>query len=133
MKEFSKEQKRLFEDFSQSMASRPISVDKYDRFNVKRGLRNSNGTGVLVGLTRVGEVFSYYMDDGERLPVEGHLYYNGIALRDLVLGFYEDKRFGYEETAYLLLFGELPDRDQLVNFEKCWPIIELCPLILLRI
>ncbi|NLL64449.1 MAG: citrate/2-methylcitrate synthase [Clostridiaceae bacterium] len=118
MKEFSKEQKRLFEDFSQSMASRPISVDKYDRFNVKRGLRNSNGTGVLVGLTRVGEVFSYYMDDGERLPVEGHLYYNGIALRDLVLGFYEDKRFGYEETAYLLLFGELPDRDQLVNFEK---------------
>ena len=78
MKEFSKEQKRLFEDFSQSMASRPISVDKYDRFNVKRGLRNSNGTGVLVGLTRVGEVFILY---GRRRTFASRrsLYYNGLS------------------------------------------------------
>ncbi|HHX37338.1 MAG TPA: citrate/2-methylcitrate synthase [Clostridiaceae bacterium] len=118
MKDFSKEQQRVFDDFEKSLSRRAIPISMYDRYNVKRGLRNANGTGVLVGLTRVGEVFSYYMDDGERLPVEGHLFYNGVALTDLVRGFYEEKRFGFEETAYLLLFGELPDREQLHNFEK---------------
>lgn len=88
----------------------------YERFNVKRGLRNSDGTGVLVGLTEVGEVMSYIMDDAERIPVEGRLFYQGIEISDIVSGFYQEKRFGFEETAYLLLFGELPTEDELKIF-----------------
>lgn len=90
----------------------------YEKYNVKRGLRNDDGTGVLVGLTEVGEVFSYIMDDGERVPTEGRLFYRGIEINDLVNGFYEEKRFGFEECVYLLLFGELPTNEQLVNFTQ---------------
>ncbi len=108
----------LTEDFFASPAGARISPDLYERFSVKRGLRNANGTGVLVGLTRVGEVFSYYVDDGERLPVEGRLFYQGIPVTDLVQGFFEEQRFGFEEAAYLLLNGVLPSRDQLTRFEN---------------
>lgn len=83
---------------------------------MKRGLRNEDGTGVLVGLTEVGEVMSYIVDDAERIPVEGRLFYQGIEISDIVGGFYEEKRFGFEETAYLLLFGELPTQNQLDQF-----------------
>lgn len=89
----------------------------YEKYNVKRGLRNDDGTGVLVGLTEVGEVFSYIMDDGDRVPTEGRLFYRGIEINDLVNGFYQDKRFGFEECVYLLLFGELPTKTQLTDFE----------------
>jgi len=88
----------------------------YERYNVKRGLRNEDGTGVLVGLTEVGEVMSYIVDDAERIPVEGRLFYQGIEISDLVNGFYQDKRFGFEETAYLLLFGDLPNETELTSF-----------------
>ena len=88
----------------------------YERYNVKRGLRNEDGTGVLVGLTEVGEVMSYIVDGAERIPVEGRLFYQGIEISDLVNGFYQDKRFGFEETAYLLLFGELPNENELTSF-----------------
>ena len=88
----------------------------YERYNVKRGLRNEDGTGVLVGLTEVGEVMSYIVDDAERIPVEGRLFYQGIEISDLVNGFYQDKRFGFEETAYLLLFGDLPNENELTSF-----------------
>ncbi len=98
----------------------------YERYNVKRGLRNADGTGVLVGLTEVGEVMSYIVDDVERVPIEGRLFYQGIEINDLVNGFFEQKRFGFEETAYLLLFGELPDIDQLKKFEQM--LSELRPL-----
>lgn len=94
-----------------------IDPELYSRYDVKRGLRNEDGTGVLVGLTNVGEVFSYYMDDRDRIPVEGRLFYRGIEISELVNGFYEERRFGFEETAYLLLFGELPTREQLSSFE----------------
>jgi citrate synthase len=80
-------------------------------------LRNEDGTGVLVGLTEVGEVFSYIMDDADRVPVEGRLFYRGMGVADIVNGFYQDKRFGFEETVYLLLFGELPTQEQLDQFE----------------
>jgi len=93
-----------------------IDSSLYERYNVKRGLRNEDGTGVLVGLTEVGEVMSYIVDDAERIPVEGRLFYQGIEISDIVTGFYEDKRFGFEETAYLLLFGELPTKEQLSQF-----------------
>ncbi len=90
----------------------------YDRYNVKRGLRNEDGTGVLVGLTEIGEVFSYIIDDAERVPTEGRLFYRGIEINDLVNGFYQEKRFGFEECVYLLLFGELPNKGQLKQFEE---------------
>src|SRR5450759_465721 len=85
-----------------STAKSRIDPSLYERYSVKRGLRNDDGTGVLVGLTEVGEVFSYIMDDAERVSVEGRLFYRGIDVNDLVGGFYQEKRFGFEETAYLL-------------------------------
>ncbi len=101
-----------------SAASNKIDPTLYKRYNVKRGLRNDDGTGVLVGLTEIGEVYGYIMDDAERIPSEGRLFYQGMEIQDLVNGFYQHKRFGFEETAYLLLFGELPTQKQLRTFER---------------
>src|SRR5659263_690256 len=101
-----------------STAKSKIDPSLYERYNVKRGLRNDDGTGVLVGLTEVGEVMSYIVDDAERVPVQGRLFYQGIEISDIVSGFYEDGRFGFEETAYLLLFGELPTTAQLEQFNS---------------
>lgn len=92
-----------------------IDPELYGRYNVKRGLRNNDGTGVLVGLTEVGEVMSYLMDDGDRMPVDGRLYYQGYEVTDLVNGFYK-KRFGYEEIAFLLITGDLPTETELADF-----------------
>jgi citrate synthase len=100
-----------------SAAKSRIDPTLYEKYSVKRGLRNEDGTGVLVGLTEVGEVFSYIMDDADRVPVEGRLFYRGMGVADIVNGFYQDKRFGFEETVYLLLFGELPTQEQLDQFE----------------
>ena len=90
----------------------------YAKYGVKRGLRNDNGSGVLVGLTTIGNVHGYVMDEGERRPIPGELYYRGINVRDIVQADKREHRFGYEETAYLLLFGELPTARQLVDW-KC--------------
>lgn len=95
-----------------------IDSELYTRYNVKRGLRNADGTGVLVGMTEVGDVHSYIIDEGEKIPVEGRLKYRGIDIYELVRGFEEDKRFGFEECCYLLLFGELPDRSRLEEFSR---------------
>lgn len=95
-----------------------IEPGLYDRFNVKRGLRNNDGTGVLVGLTEIGEVHAYIMDEGERVPIEGRLFYRGIDICDLVSGFREEKRSGFEECAYLLLFGVLPDMEEMTAFKR---------------
>jgi len=109
----------LFKELVENATSRTkIDADLYARYNVKRGLRNDDGTGVLVGLTEVGEVLSYIVDDADRVPTEGRLFYRGIEINQLVNGFYEQKRFGFEETVYLLLFGELPDQAQLEQFEE---------------
>jgi citrate synthase len=95
-----------------------ISPDFYKKFNVKRGLRNDDGTGVLVGLTEIGDVHGYILDEGEKIPVEGRLRYRGIGVTDLVNGFLAEKRFGFEETVFLLLFGELPNTKSLSEFES---------------
>lgn len=95
-----------------------IDYGLYDKYNVKRGLRNNDGTGVLVGLTKIGDVHSYIIDEGEKVPVEGRLMYRGIDVKDLVEGIKKDKRFGYEECCYLLLFGELPTVQQLAQFKQ---------------
>lgn len=88
----------------------------YPQFNVKRGLRNSDGTGVLVGLTSIGDVHGYIIDENERVPVEGQLYYRGYNVSDLVKGFQVEKRFGFEEVCYLLMFGALPTTVRLEEF-----------------
>ena len=90
----------------------------YSKYEVKRGLRNSNGTGVLVGLTEIGDVHGYILDENERIPVEGKLSYRGIDVNEITEGFIKDGRFGFEESIYLLLFGELPSGDQLSNFQS---------------
>ena len=84
----------------------------YDKYSVKRGLRNADGTGVLVGLTRVGSVHGYVISESEKVPVPGQLFYRGVDVKDLVEGCRAEDRFGYEECAYLLLFGELPSKAQ---------------------
>ena len=85
----------------------------YQKYNVKRGLRNADGTGVLVGLTTIGNVHGYVVSEGEKQPIPGELYYRGINVKDIVQADRRERRFGYEETAYLLLFGSLPDQQQL--------------------
>lgn len=95
-----------------------VPAEYFDRFEVKRGLRNRDGSGVMAGLTKVCAVEGYYIDDGERKPVEGHLTYRGIDINDLVDGCIKENRFGYEEVAWLLLFGHLPTKNQLNEFNK---------------
>lgn len=95
-----------------------IQSEFYKKYQVKRGLRNENGTGVLVGLTEIGNVYGYHLDGDVKVPDDGRLFYRGIDVSDIVKGFQEDNRRGYEETAYLLLFGELPTKDQLAEFNQ---------------
>lgn len=93
-----------------------IDRSRYKQYDVKRGLRNADGTGVMAGLTRIGNVRGYYMQDGEKCPMPGQLFYRGIDLENLVDGFVSEERFGYEETAYLILFGTLPTSEELKEF-----------------
>ena len=95
-----------------------IDPGLYGKYEVKRGLRDINGQGVLAGLTEIGEVKAYTMNDSELIPCEGKLYYRGIDIEQIVDGFIKEKRFGFEEVAYLLLFGELPSFDDLKKFRK---------------
>ncbi len=95
-----------------------ISPEEYLKYNTKRGLRNNDGTGVLVGLTEIGEVHGYIIDEGERIPAPGRLSYRGIDLSDIVHGFQQQGRFGFEETVYLLLFGDLPTQASLDEFKS---------------
>lgn len=85
-------------------------------FATKRGLRNDDGTGVLVGVTGIGSVQGYYMEDGERVPTDGQLYYRGISVLDIIKSHRESNTFGYEEVAYLLLFGKLPTKEEFDRF-----------------
>lgn len=93
-----------------------INADLYQKYDVKRGLRDINGKGVLAGLTEIGEVQAYKTVDGKEVPCEGKLYYRGHDIEELVKGFVSEKRFGFEEITYLLLFGELPNGKELSDF-----------------
>lgn len=88
----------------------------YGLYDVKRGLRDKDGKGVLTGLTEIGDVHSYDIVDGVAVPCEGKLFYRGIDIDDIVSGFLKENRLGYEEVVYLLLFGELPTQKRLDNF-----------------
>ncbi len=95
-----------------------IDQELYTKYDVKRGLRDINGKGVLAGLTEISEIISSKTVDGKSVPCDGELYYRGYNINDLVTGFTRDKRFGFEEITYLLLFGELPSKKQLDDFSR---------------
>ena len=89
----------------------------YEKYDVKRGLRNQDGTGVMAGVTQIGSVKGYVVEDGEKVPAPGRLYYRGINVEELIDGFTKEGRFGFEETAYLLMLGSLPTQGELAQFQ----------------
>ncbi len=95
-----------------------IDPSLYSKYQVKRGLRDVSGAGVLTGLTDIADVRSHAIIESEYVPIEGQLYYRGIDVKQIVQGFIEDNRFGFEEVTYLLLFGILPNREELDSFQK---------------
>ncbi len=104
-----------------------IDAELYNKYSVKRGLRNSNGSGVLVGLTKVGDVHGYLLDEGEKIADDGILRYRGINVNDIVAGCEVDDRFGFEEVVYLLLFGSLPTESALKEFSQYLGSIRALP------
>ena len=92
--------------------------EEYYHGEIKRGLRNSDGTGVMVGVTKVGSVQGYLLQDGQRIPIPGRLYYRGIELNDIVEAHRAEGTFGFEEVAYLLLMGYLPSQGELRHFNE---------------
>ena len=99
------------------MTSGRIDPNLYQEYDVKRGLRDSTGKGVLTGLTEISDVSGHKIVDGRRIPVDGSLYYQGYSITDLINS-HKNRRFAFEETTYLLLFGSLPTRKQLDSFLK---------------
>nr|WP_300168318.1 citrate/2-methylcitrate synthase [uncultured Flavonifractor sp.] len=95
-----------------------IDPDDYVKYDVKRGLRDLNGKGVLAGLTEVSDIVAKKIVDGQEVPCEGKLYYRGVDVEQLVGGALKEGRFGFEETAYLLLLGKLPTKEELDGFTK---------------
>lgn len=103
---------------TQVKASCQIDSELFEQFDVKRGLRNKDGTGVLVGLTNIGDVVGYKKEDGKVIAIPGKLLYRGIDIEDITSGFQKENRHGFDETVYLLLTGNLPDREQLREFSS---------------
>ena len=103
----------LYSAFSENNVIDPKYFDKY---NVKRGLRNPDGTGVMAGVTNICNVHGYVVNEGEKQPCEGELIFRGYNIRDLIGRAVAEDRFGYEEIVYLLLTGKLPNKSQLDEF-----------------
>ena len=101
---------------AEKCTSHVIEPELYTTYNVKRGLRDLNGQGVLTGLTEIGEIKAYTIDDCEYIPCEGQLFYRGYDIEKIVDGFLMDNRYGFEEVTYLLLFGYLPTEQELKDF-----------------
>ncbi len=95
-----------------------IEPNLYEKFNVNRGLRKPDGTGVVAGLTNICNVHGYVLNEGELEPIDGELIYRGYSINDLVSNVQAEDRFGFEETVYLLLFGSLPDKEELTGFNE---------------
>ena len=94
-----------------------IEPNLFSTLNVKRGLRNADGTGVLAGLTLICNVHGYVIDEGEKKPEEGKLIYRNYKINDIIDDCVENKRFGFEEVIYLLLFGNLPKKKDIEYFK----------------
>lgn len=109
-----------------------INTELYTKYEVKRGLRDISGKGVLAGLTDIAEIRSYTVVDSEMIPCEGKLFYRGIDVEDIVQGFIHDDRYGFEEVTYLLLFGKLPTEEQLRDFSNLLATYRTLPTSFVR-
>lgn len=116
--DFSKVTPEVFALSQKCLRCDNIDPSLYAKYEVKRGLRDLNGKGVVAGLTEISEVCSSCVVDGQTVPCDGKLYYRGIDVEEIVRGFIHDDRFGFEEVTYLLLFGSLPNEDELKGFNK---------------
>ena len=106
---------KLYNEFVQNNT---IDYKSYEKYDVKRGLRNADGTGVMAGLTNICNVHGYVINEGEKQPIEGELIFRGYNIKDIIENSWKENRFGYEETVYLLLMGELPTKDELDSFTE---------------
>ena len=104
--------------FQRSTSLNKIDNSLYSKYNVKNGLRNEDGTGVLVGLTRISDVVGYKKENGKKIDTEGELYYRGVKVSDFIKGHDPKNRFLFEEACFLILFGYLPNKDELDAFKK---------------
>ena len=116
MMELSNELNNNYEELiNNCKSSGTINQELYVQYDVKRGLRDSNGQGVLVGLTEISDVLAFTIKDGRKFPADGSLHYQGIDVKDLIKGI-GNSRYGFEETTYLLLFGKMPNQEELKSF-----------------
>lgn len=104
--------------FEKSLVENHIDNELYQTYSVKKGLRNEDGTGVLVGLTKISDVVGYKIQDGEKTDDYGSLYYRGINVEDIINGQRKEKRYLFEEVCFLILFGYLPSYDEFEKFKK---------------
>ena len=104
-----------------------IPAEYYSEYNVKRGLRNPDGTGVLAGLTAIGEVHGYVLDEGVKSPIDGSLRYRGISVKDIVEACQKEDRYGFEEVIFLLIFGYLPSKTALKKFTETLSVRRTLP------
>ena len=102
-----------------SIQASEINKELFKTYSVKRGLRNQDGSGVLVGLTNIGDVVGYEKKDDKVIPCDGRLYYRGININDMVRGFQTSGRHGFDETVFLLIYGKLPTKAELEEFSSC--------------
>lgn len=113
---YSKITPKLYDLAEKCVQNSNIEPELYAVHQVKRGLRDIDGKGVVTGLTEISTINSSKIVNGESIPCDGQLYYRGIDINDIVNGFYSENRFGFEETVYLLLFGKLPNKEELSDF-----------------
>ena len=116
--DFSEITPQIHELAQRCVSNNAIDPTLYTKYQVNRGLRDLNGKGVLTGLTEISEIQSSMEVDGQTVSCEGKLFYRGVNVEDIVAGFLKEKRFGFEETVYLLLFGDLPTKEQLDEFTQ---------------
>ncbi len=95
-----------------------IPASAFTNYNVKRGLRNPDGTGVMAGITKIGNAHGYIINEGDKISIDGELYYRGYNVADLINGYTAEGRYGFEETSYLLFFGDLPTKKQLADYDQ---------------
>ena len=129
---FSKVTPELKELAAMCERSSTINPELYEQYNVKRGLRNLSGRGVLAGLTEISEIIANKQVDGEEVPCEGKLYYRGIDVDEIAAGIASENRFGFEEVAYLLIFGKLPDAKELKRFTEILADYRTLPTFFVR-
>lgn len=119
MKANGKKEYLIYKLSDQMKGCTKIDAELFKKMDVKRGLRNEDGTGVLVGLTNIGNVVGYdRLPDGSLVPIDGKLYLRGYEVSEIVHAIEKEQRFGFEEVAYLLLSGQLPDSDELATFKQ---------------